>query len=103
MDIIKLLPEYLDLGVDQDELVAIALAALAKRIRDVKLATAEAVVQARACILLDNLEGSHQALQRARQLQREYHHFFAEWQRLVKPSGGAACESGVPGNIHVLP
>ena len=35
-----------------------------------------------ACTLLDNLEGSHQALQRARQLQKEYHHFHAEWTRL---------------------
>lgn len=82
MDIIQLLPEYLDLGVDQKELVAVTQAALAKRVRDLKLAIAEAVVQARACTLLDNLEGSHQALQRARQLQREYHHFFAEWSRL---------------------
>jgi hypothetical protein len=86
MDIIKLIPEYLDLGVDQDELVAIAQAALAKRIRDLKLAIAEAVVQARACTLLDNLEGSHQALARARQLQREYHHFHAEWVRLSSGS-----------------
>jgi hypothetical protein len=85
MDIIQLLPEYLDLGVDQDELVAITQAALAKRIRDLKLAIAEAVIQARAGTLLDNLEGSHQALQRARQLQREYHHFFAEWSRLQVP------------------
>ena len=82
MDIIQLLPEYLDLGVDQDELEAVTQAALAKRIRDLKLAIAEAVVQACACTLLDNLEGSHQALQRTRQLQREYHHFFAEWSRL---------------------
>lgn len=85
MDIIKLLPEYLNLGVDADELVAITQAALAQRIRDTKLAIAQAVVQARACTLLDNLEGSHQALHRARQLQKEYHHFFAEWQRLSNP------------------
>jgi hypothetical protein len=67
--------------------VAITQAALAKRIRDLKLAIAEAVVQARACTLLDNLEGSHQALQRARQFQREYHHFYAEWQRLNVGAG----------------
>jgi hypothetical protein len=85
VDIIQLLPEYLDLGVDQEELVAVTQAALAKRVRDLKLAIAEAVVQARACTLLDNLEGSHQALQRARQLQREYHHFYAEWTRLQVP------------------
>jgi hypothetical protein len=94
MDIIKLLPEYLDLGVDANELVAITQAALAKRIRDLKLAIAEAVVQARACTLLDNLEGSHQALQRARQLQKEYHHFFAEWRRLNSTSGAAGDGAG---------
>lgn len=82
MDIIKILPEYLDLGVDPDELNAIAQAALAQRLRSLKLAIGEAVVQARAATLLDNLEGAHQALQRARQLQKEYHHFYAEWQRL---------------------
>lgn len=86
MDIIKMLPEYLDLGVDDQELQAITQAALAQRIRGLKLAIAEAVVQARGCTLLDNLEGSHQALHRARQLQQEYHHFYAEWQRLQSGS-----------------
>jgi len=85
MDIIKILPEYLDNGVDAEELAQIAQAALAQRIRDLKLAIAQAIVQARSCTLLDNLEGSHQALHRARQLQKEYHHFYAEWQRLSNP------------------
>lgn len=85
MDIIKLLPEYLDLGVDPEEMQQIAQAALAQRLRSLKLAIGEAVVQARAATLLDNLEGSHQALHRARQLQREYHHFYAEWSRFNCP------------------
>jgi len=82
MDIHEILPEYLDLGVDASELIAISQAALAKRIRELKLAIAEEVVQARACTLMDNLEGSHQALHRARQLRQEYHHFYSEWTRL---------------------
>lgn len=95
MDIIKLLPEYLDTGVDAEELTQIAQAALAQRIRDLKLAIGQAVVQARSCTLLDNLEGSHQALQRARQLQREYHHFFAEWTRLNPPAPNTSDTNGV--------
>ena len=82
MDIVKLLPEYLDLGVDQEEMRQIALAAVAQRIREIKLSVAQAVVQARACTLLDNLEGSNTALQQARRLQREYHEFYAQWRRL---------------------
>lgn len=82
MDIVNLLPEYLDLGVDQEEMRQIALAALAQRIRDLKISVAQAVVQARACTLLDNLEGSSTALQQARRLQREYHEFYAQWRRL---------------------
>ena len=82
MDIVKLLPEYLDVGVDEEELRQLSLAAVAQRIREVKLAVAQAVVQARACTLMDNLEGSNTALQQARRLQREYHEFYAQWRRL---------------------
>ena len=82
MDIVKLLPEHLDLGVDQEEMRQIALAAVAQRIREIKLSVAQAVVQARACTLMDNLEGSNTSLQQARRLQREYHEFYAQWRRL---------------------
>ena len=81
-DIVNLLPEYLDMGVDQEEMRQIALAALAQRVRDIKLAVAQSVVQARASTLLDNLEGANAALQQARRLQREYHEFYAQWLRL---------------------
>ena len=95
MDIVKLLPEYLDLGVDAEEMQHIALAALARRIRDLKLAIAEAVMQARACTLMDNLDGSNKALQQARHLQREYHHFYTEWRRLGgEGPGGSEEEPG---------
>ena len=82
MDVIKVLPEYLDFGVDKEEMRQIALTAVAQHIREIKLSVALAVVQARACTLMDNLEGSNTALQQARRLQREYHEFYAQWLRL---------------------
>lgn len=96
MDTIQLLPEYLDVGVDPGELRQIALAALARRIRELKLAVAEAVVRSRACELLDDQEGIRQALQGARQLQVQYHHFYAEWRQLGEQtqSAGAGNEEG---------
>ena len=97
MDIVNLLPEYLDMGVDQEEMRQIALAALAQRVRDVKLAVAQAVVQARASTLMDNLEGANTALQQARRLQREYHEFYAQWRRLADPSDDGPEDVPLPG------
>ena len=82
MDVIKLLPEYLDMGVGQEEMRQIALAALAQRIREIKLSVAQAVVQAGSSTLMENPEGSDTALQQARRLQREYYEFYAQWRRL---------------------
>jgi len=89
VSILNLLSQYLGPDVDQTELVAIAQAALAKRIRDLKLAIAEAVVQARACALASNLSDSDQALRRARQLQQEYHYFCGEWTVLSQSGAGS--------------
>ena len=94
MDIVKLLPEYLDIGVDQEEMRQLSFAAVAQRIREVKLAVAQSVVQARACTLMDNLEGSNKALEQARRLQREYHEFYAQWRRLG--GSGSGEEGGNP-------
>ena len=89
MDVVKLLPEYLDIGVDEEEMRQISLAAVAQRIRELKLAVAQSVVQARASTLMDNLEGANSSLQQARRLQQEYHHFYAQWRRLggLAPAG----------------
>ncbi|MCH7713759.1 MAG: hypothetical protein IIC99_09065 [Chloroflexi bacterium] len=92
MDVIKLLPEYLDMGVDQEEMRQITLAALAQRIREVKLSVAQAVVQARACTLMDDTEAAGTALQQARRLQREYHEFYAQWLGLEGPVAGGLNE-----------
>lgn len=83
MDIVNLLPEYLDMGVDQEEIRQIAMAALAQRIREIKLSVAQAVVQAKVCTMMDDLEGSDKALQQARLHQREYHELYAQWRRLA--------------------
>lgn len=89
MDVIKVLPEYLDLGVDQEEMRQIALTVLAQRIREIKLSVAQAVVQARSCELMDNPEGSSASLQQAHRLQLEYHEFYAQWLGLdSRPAGG---------------
>ena len=97
MDIVKLLPEYLDIGVDEEELRQIAMSSLADRIRNLKLLIGQSVVQARACTLLDDLPGSSQALQKARQLKKEYHHFYAEWVRLISDAPPSA---EMPTNGH---
>lgn len=90
MDVVKILPEYLDIGVDDEEMRQISLAAVAQRIRQLKLAVAQSVVQARSSTLMDNLEGANSSLQQARRLQQEYHHFYAQWRRLggLDPAGG---------------
>jgi hypothetical protein len=100
MDVIESLPEYLDLGVDQGEMRQIALAALAQRIREIKLSVAQAVVQATACSLMDDVDGANAARQQARRLQREYHEFHAQWRRL---SGLETTEpeAGSPGGLGV--
>ena len=82
MNLEQLLKEYIDVGVDDVEIRQIALASLAERIRGLKLQIAQAVNEAKACLLLDNLNGSHQALKAATGLKRQYHHFYGEWRRL---------------------
>ena len=74
-----LLRDYIDVGVDDQEIRQIALASLAERIRSLKLQIARAIVEAKACLLLDNLQGSSQALKAARGLKRQYQYFHVEW------------------------
>ena len=82
MNLEQLLREYIDIGVDDEEMQQIALASLAERIRGLKLQIAQAVNEARACLLLDNLNGSNQALKTAASLKKQYHYFYGEWHRL---------------------
>ena len=88
MDIAKSLVQYLDTGVDGQEIRQLCRAAVAQRIREIKLASAQAVVQARSCDLMDDPEGSNVALEQARRLQREYHEFYAQWLGLEGPVSG---------------
>ena len=82
MDIVKLLPEYLDTGLEDGELNEIAEFALAQHIKQLKVAIANSVINARSATLMDNMEGSSKALGEARKFKKQYHHFQAELARL---------------------
>jgi len=82
MDVIKMLPEYLDTGLEDGELEDITRIALAKHIRELKGAIANAVINAKSFNLLDNLEGANKALTEARKFSKQYHHFLAELNRM---------------------
>ena len=84
-DISRTLVRFLDTGVDGQEIRQLCRTAIAHRIREIKLAAAHAVVQARSCDLMDDPEGSTDAHQQARKLQREYHDFYAQWLGLAGP------------------
>ena len=92
MDISRMLVQYLDTGVDGHEIRQLCRAAIAQRIREIKLAAAQAVVQAKSCDLTDNPEGSNAALYLARSLQREYHEFYAQWLGLEGPVAVGSAE-----------
>lgn len=87
MDLVRLLPEFLDVGVDDAEMEEIAMAALQSQIKLLKVAIANAVVNARGHTLIDNLGGAEKALAEARRLQTQYHAFLSELERM---------ESGTP-------
>jgi hypothetical protein len=80
----ELLAKYLDIGVDKDELRQIALAALARRLRELKLAVGDAVVHAQGEMLSSRPAGVEQALAQARRLQKEYHSLYCQWQDLYQ-------------------
>ena len=84
MDIIKSLPDFLDIGVEEEEMKAVALNALAKRLNALKAAIAETLLGAKAQALTDNFTAQHEALKQAKALKKEYHHFYAEFNRLQK-------------------
>lgn len=87
MDVADILTKYLDRGVDGQEIRQLCRVAVAQRIRDIKLATAQAVVQAKSRDVMDDPDGSDAALQQARNLQKEYREFYAEWLGLVQWPG----------------
>jgi hypothetical protein len=84
MDIVKLLPEYLDIGLEEGELEDLTRLVLQKQLRALKESIAVQVVNARSAMLMDDLEGSNRYLSQARKFKNQYHHFLAELQRLNK-------------------
>lgn len=91
MEIIALLSQYLDVGVDGGELRQIALAALAHRLRDLKLAIGLAVVEAQGEMMAGCLLGVDQSLQRAGRLREEYRALYRQWCDLYRQEAGCPC------------
>lgn len=82
MDIIKILPEYLDAGLEEGELEELVKVSIKAHLTQLKRAIAQAVISARAFTLMDNLDGSTKALEEARKFKKQYHHFLTELKRL---------------------
>jgi len=82
MDTKDVLAKYLDVGVEDEEMETITLMAIQNRLKQLKMAIAESIIQSQAAAQVDNLEGSNAALKQARKLKNEYHHFYAELRRL---------------------
>lgn len=97
MDIIKILPEYLDTGLEEGELEALVTASIQAHLVQLKQAITRAVISARAFTLMDNLDGSTKALEEARRFQKQYHHFLEELKRL---QNGDSKRSLVPEPNH---
>ena len=82
MDVIDILREFIDTGVQEEELRSLVEDSIQAHIKLVKQAMANAVISARAAVLLDNLDGSTKMMAEARKLKKQYHHFLAELARL---------------------
>ena len=62
MDVIEILPEYLDAGLEAGELETLAISAIEAHLVQLKRAIANSVISARSCTLMDNLDGSTKAM-----------------------------------------
>ncbi len=102
MDLIKILPEYLDVGLEDGELENLVEVTIRDHLAQLKRAIAHAVVSGRSFAQMDNLDRSQKSLEEARKFQEQYHQFTAELARLhdSKPAVGVQSETnhvGVPG------
>lgn len=83
MDIIKTLPEFLDVGVEEEEYKAIASMALGSTLKELKLAVGKQLVQYRLLGLMgDNMEMQNKVLEGLKKLKKQYHMVYAEFKRL---------------------
>ena len=73
---------YLDIGVDDEEIHTIVLAATANRLRDLKLAIGSVLLGHSEAMALDNSAGAQSSLKQAKDLKKQYHHCFGVWRRL---------------------
>ena len=85
MDIVEILPEYLDIGLEDGELKELSRWALEKQILGLKQSIAIQVINARSATLMDDLDGSTKSLSQARKMKEQYHHFLDELNRLDVP------------------
>jgi hypothetical protein len=100
VEIIKLLSQFIDVGVDGEELRQIALAALAHRLRDLKLSIGVAVVDAQGELMEGCLPGVDRSLQKARRLGEEYRSMYRQWCGLYRQEAcgpGPGTEAGSAG------
>ena len=82
MDTIDIIKDFIDTGVQEEELKRLVDDAIQAHILQVKRAMVNAVISARAAVLLDNLDGSTKMMAEARKLKKQYYHFLAELARL---------------------
>jgi len=86
MDMIDILPEYLDTGMVDGEIKNLAVSTIRNHLTQLKQAIANSVISARSHTLMDNLKGADTAMEQARKLQTQYHYFLSELSRLVNES-----------------
>jgi|TARA_Y100000296_G_C5154260_1_gene248120 hypothetical protein len=101
MDVIKIIPEYLDMGLEPGELESLVETTIEAHLVQLKRAIANSVVSARSFTLMDNLDGSTKALGEARKFKKQYHHFLAELTRL-RGSGPELTPEPEPNHVGVL-
>ena len=101
MDIINLIPDYLDTGLEDGELEELTRMVLQKQIRGLKESIAVTVVNARSASLMDDLEGSHKFIAQAKKMKIQYHHFLGELTRLEKREEKGEMELTTVGENHV--
>ena len=101
MDVIKILPDYLDVGLEEGELEDLVTVTIQAHLVQLKRAIANSVISARSCTLMDNLDGSTKAMGEARKFQKQYHHFLAELTRL-RGSGPELTPEPAPNHVGVL-
>lgn len=70
------------MGESEEEVKRVYLTALSIRMRDLKVAIAQTLLDNKAAMLLDNMQAANTALGQLRKLKRQYQSCKSEWNRL---------------------